>query len=186
MSSNKRKFFASRPSDAEFFGTPAYAIHPALKYIPKGVTRIWEPTAGRCNIANYLEGKRYNVTTTDKYPQLDGIKQHDFLQDDFIDDYDMIILNPPFKQMLAFIERLYEQDKPFMFIAPMHGIASTKRHKLFKENGINLIIFDLRVHYVQEDEKIRDHCPYYSCWFIGNVEYKNKFFFETIDKKLKH
>lgn len=186
MTSNKRRYFNALPKDAEFFGTPAYAIDPIIKYIPKHVKTIWEPTSGRCDIANYLKKKKYKVKTTDLYPQLDGIEKHNFLTDDFLEDYDMIILNPPFKQMVPFIKRLYEQDKPFMFIAPLHGVTSMKRQKVFAKHGINLILFDLRVHYLMENEKDRDHCPYYSSWFLGNVEFKNRFFFEQLDKKKKY
>ena len=61
-----------------------------------------------------------------------------------------------------------------------------KRQKVFAKHGINLILFDLRVHYLMENEKDRDHCPYYSSWFLGNVEFKNRFFFEQLDKKKKY
>ena len=59
MKSNKRRYFNALPKDAEFFGTPAYAIDPIIKYIPKHVKTIWEPTSGRCDIANYLKKKKY-------------------------------------------------------------------------------------------------------------------------------
>ena len=78
----KRKYFNNKlPSDAEYFGTPDYAIDPIIKYIPKGVKHIWEPTAGQCNIVNRLKHHGYTLTATDKYPQMKSIVRHDFLLD---------------------------------------------------------------------------------------------------------
>ena len=179
----KRKYFNNKlPSDAEYFGTPDYAIDPIIKYIPKGVKHIWEPTAGQCNIVNRLKHHGYTLTATDKYPQMKSIVRHDFLLDPLLDKYDMIIMNPPFKQMIPFIEKMYEQDKPFMFIGPAHTINSIKRQVMFKKHGINVIAFDKRVEYVSPDAH---HCPYYSHWFLGNVDEKNNLYFEVV-KKLKH
>ena len=179
----KRKYFKSKlPVDAEYFGTPSYAIEPIIKYIPSNVKCIWEPTAGKLNIVNVLAKNGYEVIATDKYPQMDSIGKHDFLEDSHSFPYDMIIMNPPFKQMRAFIETLYKQDKPFMFIGPAHSINSIKRHKLFKNHGVSIISFDKRVEYECPDTH---HCPYYSHWFIGNIEERNTIHFETL-VKLKH
>lgn len=173
-----RNYFV--PKEAEYFGTPAYAIYPILKYIPQHVKTIWEPTAGQHNISSVLRKEGFTVVTTDLYPQSDDITRMDFLNDvpDF--DYDMIILNPPFKKTLEFMEVLYKQNKPFMFIAPSHTINSSKRHKMFKKNGVNQIVFDLRVEYTE-----RGSCPYYSSWFLGNVPMQNNIIFENLNKSIK-
>lgn len=173
-----RNYFV--PKEAEYFGTPAYAIYPILKYIPRHVKTIWEPTAGQHNISSVLRKEGFTVVTTDLYPQSDDITRMDFLNDvpDF--DYDMIILNPPFKKTLEFMDVLYKQNKPFMFIAPSHTINSSKRHKMFKKNSVNQIVFDLRVEYTE-----RGSCPYYSSWFLGNVPMQNKLIFEKLNKSIK-
>ena len=165
------------PSEAEYFGTPAYAVYPILKHIPSDVKTIWEPTAGRHHISKILKSAGFNVITTDLYPQSDDITCFDFLHGvpDF--NYDMIVMNPPFKKTLQFMTKLYEQHNPFMFIAPSHTINSSKRHALFRQHGINQIVFDVRVQYTNNGS-----CPYYSTWFFGNVPLKNNIIFESLNK----
>ena len=95
------------PKEAEFFQTPTHATKAMLKFIPKHVTKIWEPTAGGKAIAKVLS-QNYDVICTDKYPIHSSIQTFDFIKDNKSEEeYDMIVLNPPYKKVNEFLEKLF-------------------------------------------------------------------------------
>ena len=85
------------------------------------------------------------------------IKTHkdnfDFLQDipDF--DFDMIITNPPYSLKDEFIKKCYEYKKPFCLLLPITSLEGIERGKMYRENGIELLVFDRRCNFIYNDAK---------------------------------
>lgn len=118
--------------------TPEYAIKPLIKYLPKNVV-IWECTDyGKSNITKILRNNGYKVVNTNK-------KEIDFLQDNVDFKFDMIITNPPYSLKDEFIKRCYEYGKPFCLLLPITSLEGIERGKMFRKNGIELLVLDKRI-----------------------------------------
>ena len=114
-----------RQGSSNDFQTPARAILPLLKYIPKEWT-IWECASGKGNLIKAFKEKGYKIIGTDI---LNG---YDFMMYE-IKKYDCIITNPPFSYKQQFLERAYLLKKPFAFLLPLTTFETEKRQKLFKK-----------------------------------------------------
>ena len=130
------------PND-EYY-TPTEAVKIILPFIPKGVKTIWECTAiKRSRIVEVLRSFGYEV-----------IPSHINDGKDFFnyepDHYDINITNPPFSTKDKFLERAFSLKKPFMFLLPITSLEGVKRGKLFRENGIQLLVPDRRFRFKPE------------------------------------
>jgi len=140
--------------------TPEYAINPLLKYLPKNV-KIWECTDyGNSNIAKMLKEKGYEVISTHK-------KDFDFLTDRATFAFDMIITNPPYSLKDKFIEKCYEYGKPFCLLLPLTCLEGINRGNMYRENGIELLVFDCRCNFICDNPKKNNW--FNTSWFCWNV-----------------
>ena len=150
--------------------TPGYAIKPLLKYLPKNIT-IWECTDyGESNITSILRGGGYNVISTKK-------EDFDFLIDKPDFDFDMIITNPPYSLKDEFIKKCYEYKKPFCLLLPITTLEGVDRGNLFREYGIEVIVFDRRIEFIKE--KGNWFNASWFCWKVLNKE----LIFEKLNKE---
>ena len=136
--------------------TPSYAIKPLLKYIPKGIT-IWECCDfGKSEISRLLKEHECKVISSDK-------------DDNFFlylpDNFDMIITNPPYSLKDEFLERCYKLGKPFCLLLPVTALEGKRRGKLFRENGIELLVFDKRINFIDQ----KKNCWFNTSWFCWKV-----------------
>ena len=142
--------------------TPIYAIEPLLNYIPKHV-KIWECTDfGSSNITKVLRENGWEVISTHK-------DNFNFLTDTPDFDYDMIITNPPYTLKDEFIERCYSYGKPFALLLPITSLEGVKRGAMFRENGLELIVLDKRVNYMNEKKSNWFNTSWF-CWKMLNKE----------------
>ena len=49
-----------------------------------------------------------------------------------------------------FLERAYALKKPFYFLLPLTALEGVRRGRLFRKYGINLIVFDRRVEFMDK------------------------------------
>lgn len=81
--------------------------------------KLWDPCDGLGDMSNVLKAYGFDVETSDKYDHVDrGVMLLDFLAEIHprIDTIDGIVMNPPFKQTLEFIDRALELvDRVYMF-----------------------------------------------------------------------
>lgn len=142
--------------------TPTYAIEPLLNYIPKHIT-VWECTDfGSSNITKVLRDNGWNVVSTHK-------KDFDFLTDTPNFDFDCIITNPPYTLKDEFIERCYTYKKPFALLLPITSLEGVKRGSMYRKNGLELIVFDKRINYLNEKKSNWFNTSWF-CWKLLNKE----------------
>ena len=127
--------------------TPREAVYPLLKYLDK--TKIyWECTDfGDSNITKVLIENGYKVIATRK-------DKFDFLKDYPLFDFDAIITNPPYSLKDKFLKRCYELSKPFALLLPITALEGKERGKLYKENGLELIVLDKRINFMKEKKNV--------------------------------
>lgn len=150
--------------------TPEYAIKPLLKYLPKNAV-IWECTDfGKSNITKVLRDNGFKVVNTNK-------AEIDFLQDNIDFDFDIIITNPPYSLKDKFIQKCYEYGKPFCLLLPITSLEGIERGKLWRKNGIDLLVFDRR------NEFMGKSCYFNTSWFCWKVLPK-QLIFEELNKEV--
>jgi hypothetical protein len=140
----KAKIDYSQNGPNDEYYTPTIAAEMILPFIPKHVTRIWECTAIKeSKIVTVLRENGYSVIAT----HIEG--GFDFLKFEPA-DYDLIISNPPFSIKDKFLQRAFSLKKPFMFLLPITSLEGVKRGKMYRENGIQLLIPDKRFSFTQK------------------------------------
>lgn len=149
--------------------TPEYAIKPLLKYLPKNI-KIWECTDyGSSNITKILKENEYEVIKTHK-------DNFDFLNDKPNFEFDMIITNPPYSLKDEFIKKCYEYKKPFALLLPITSLEGIERGKMFRKNGIELLVFDRRCNFIYNNAKKSNW--FNTSWFCYNILPKQLIFEE--------
>jgi hypothetical protein len=163
----------AREISEDFFETPSCAFLPILKYIPAEVKKIWEPTNGKDGISKHLTD--YQVIKTDKFPKTTDTKEMDFLTDEPDFEYDMIIFNPPFSLKSAFLKRVLDFKKPFLFICPLTIIETQTRSSLFYEHQLSIINLNKRVNYLTDR---KGSAFFHSIWVLNDG--KSKIYYEPL------
>lgn len=150
--------------------TPAYAIKPLLKYIPKGIT-VWECTDyGKSEITRLLKEHGCKVISTDK--------EENFLEYEPKEHFDMIITNPPYSLKDEFLRKCYYWKKPFCLLLPITSLEGKKRGQMYRKYGIEVMVFDGRVEYL--NNKKRNW--FNTSWFCWKVLPK-QLIFEKLEKE---
>ena len=146
--------------------TPEYAVKPLLKYIPKNIT-VWECCDfGGSKITKLLKEHGCKVISTDK--------EDDFFKYVPKEDFDMIITNPPYSLKDDFIRKCYEWNKPFCLLLPITALEGKVRGKMFREKGIEVLVFDSRVDFTKKGNWFN------TSWFCYKVLPKQLIFEELI------
>lgn len=154
--------------------TPDYAINPLLKYLPNKKLKIWECTDfGESNITKVLVGGGYEIVSTHK-------KDFDFLTDKPNFDFDMIITNPPYSLKDEFIKKCYEYGKPFCLLLPITSLEGIERGKMYRENGLEVLVFDRRCNFIYNNPKKSNW--FNTSWFCWKVLPK-QLIFEELKKE---
>ncbi|NQU26322.1 MAG: hypothetical protein HQ567_33980 [Candidatus Nealsonbacteria bacterium] len=128
------------PKNFQNWQTPPEAIVPLVKYLPKNA-RIWEPACGDGRIVSCLQEYGFSAFGSDI------LHGHDFMSYMPKQSFDMIISNPPFGKMSDFLTRCYDIGKPFALLLPLYGLESRIRTDLFRQHGVEVLLFDRRVRY---------------------------------------
>lgn len=154
--------------------TPKEAIEPILKYLDKDKI-YWECTDfGDSNIRKVLVKNGFKVIATKK-------EEIDFLKDDPSFKFDVIITNPPYSIKDKFIRRCYELDKPFMLLLPITALEGKERNKLYKENGLELIVLNKRINFIKEKKNVW----FNTSWFCHRICKKQLNFEEVSNEQIR-
>lgn len=112
--------------------TPKSAWENIAHLIPKGKL-IWEAFYGDGQSGDYLTELGFETIH----------KPIDFFENDI---GDIIVSNPPFSQCKEVMNRMYQLDKPFIFILPVSKM-NTSYFRKWKDKGIQIIIPRKRIHF---------------------------------------
>lgn len=149
--------------------TPKEAIEPILKYLDKDKI-YWECTDfGDSNIRKVLVENGYKVIATRK-------DEFDFLKDDPLFKFDVIITNPPYSIKDKFIKRCYQLNKPFLLLLPITALEGKERNKLYKTYGLELIILNKRINFMKDKKNVW----FNKSWFCHEICNKELNFEEVI------
>ena len=135
-----------RNNSMDDFQTPPEALTTLLPFINKDWV-IWECAVGKANLFSALASKGYNVIGTDinREPSLDFLREEPLLP------YDMVLTNPPYSLKDEFLKRAYNLGKPFAFLMPLTSLEGRNRQKLFSTYGVQLIIPGRRINFQTPD-----------------------------------
>lgn len=164
MSIVKAKIDYSKNGPNDEYYTPNDAVEMIIPFIPKHVRTIWECTAIKeSRIVKVLRSYGYEVITS----HIDGGK--DFLTYEPVEDYDIIVTNPPYSLKDKFLQRAFELEKPFMFLLPITSLEGVVRGKMFRENRIQLLIPDRRFSFTSK----KHGAWFQTSWFTHGLVLKN-------------
>lgn len=129
-------------SDEQY--TPAYAVTPIIKYIPKGKT-VWCPFDTE-NSEFILALKAAGIKT---------VHSHICTGQDFFNyepmQWDMIVSNPPFSKKQQVVERCLSFGKPFALILSNLWLNSSAPVRLFKDKEMQMLLFDKRIQFTEKN-----------------------------------
>ena len=134
--------------------TPKEAIEPLFKFLSKQIT-YYDCTSGiSSSIVDIFKSNGFTCKSS---------QGRDFLNDSF-SDYDAIITNPPYSKKDAFIKKCYETKKPFALLLPVSALQGRKRGKMFKKNGIEILVLNKRIDFTGKG------APHFGvAWFCKDI-----------------
>jgi len=159
------------------FQTPPVALLPLLPYLNKDWC-IWEGACGKGNLSNHLRSLNFNVIATDI-----NTSGQDFLEWQPL-EFDCIITNPPFSLKQQFLERCYSFNKPFALLLPLTTLETAKRQKLFKDRGVEIILFDKRINFETPNQVEKSSSWFATAWFTWGLRIGKELSFTKLKTNL--
>lgn len=156
--------------------TPAYAVAPIIKYIPK-YSRVWCPfDTEKSMFVKMLRDVGCDVTAT-----------HINYGGDFFKIYvecDYIISNPPFSMKSEVFDSLFLIGKPFAMLIGVVGLFEIKkRFDMFRDNMFEIMFLNKRVSFFDSiDAKKTILNPPFSSVYITSKILPDRIVFEEIEK----
>lgn len=137
----KTKINLKNIPDRDEAQTPPYALIPLLPYLPKQWV-VWESAASSYGFLGEAIRVLNGNTVIESGMELDGT---DFLKE--TPHGDIQITNPPYSIKYEWIARSYDNSQPFALLMPFDTWAAATAQKLFDREGVNVILFNRRVHF---------------------------------------
>lgn len=163
----------------DFYPTPPNAIDPFIKRIlkdqPKGFARILEPACGDGAIVRRLQAlmpgvkKIVGVDIDDR--RIDESRQMtegnvEFHQGDFlsrsVEPFDLIITNPPFEQLMEFVEHALTYQTKVAIFARLAFLEGVGRASFHQKHPSDVFVLDRRPIF-RSDKRGSDRWAY--AWF---------------------
>lgn len=125
----------------DYYATPPSTTRAILDEVEL-VGSIYEPACGEGHISEVL--KEYypdsKIVSTDLIDRGYGMGGIDFLEDEYVEEVDNVITNPPFKYAKEFIYKALElaNDKVVM-LARVQLLESVARKKMFEETPLKYV-----------------------------------------------
>lgn len=163
------------------FYTPLYAIKPILKYIKPNST-IWCPFDTKDSLfVKTLQKDGHTVV----YTHLNsGVDFFDCPIEQWKNQFDYIISNPPYSKKGEVLERLFELGTPFAMLVGVVGLfESNKRFTMFSNNDFEIMYFDKRIAYFKDyNEQKPSLNPPFSSVYVCKDMLPKQIVFERIEK----
>lgn len=144
--------------------TPESAVNLILPYVKKFNT-IWCP----------FDKEDSNFVKIFKENGINIINTHIDYGNDFFnfmpkDSFDAIVSNPPFSKLDKVIQRLYEINKPYAIIMPVHSLQGKTKFRYIKDTAQILIPED-RIQFLNPitKSKLDTTVSFSSCYLCKDV-----------------
>jgi hypothetical protein len=155
--------------------TPKYIVEILVPFMKnKGFKTIWCPCDKEWSeYVKVFKLEGFNVI----HSHIDN--GQDFLNYEPIEQYDVIITNPPFSIKNKIFERCIELNKPFCLLMSATSIQSASFVKIIsKAKDFNIMMFDKRISYSG------DRPPFPSWYYASGLFDKTEFYIYKQDPKL--
>lgn len=159
---DSRKILYNKTGDDEAY-TPAYAVYPLMKYIPKNYT-IWCPFDDEDSEFVKIVGKTNKII----YSHIN--KGKDFFNWEPTEKWDCIISNPPFKGKRQFFERALNFGKTFALLMTNMWLNDSYSKKVFLNSGrqMQLLMFDKRIKFNNNEGRENNKITFSSSYYCYN------------------
>lgn len=168
----------------DLFFTPNYATELLVPYIPKRITKVWEPACGiQKKISGVLHSRGYTTVSEDLYmgPESNFLESFPPAR---LDRSWAVITNPPYSIKNKFIQRAIELDVPFAFLIPfdMSGFLA----KCFYEYSCQGLVPTRRIAYITPTGKqgSTSSPQFHSFWLTRDFELPNQLEFVDLTKEM--
>lgn len=175
MPINKGYLTAKTDKASDEIYTPAFAVNPIIKHIPKNVKTIWCPfDLEESEYVQILRNNGYKVIAT----HIDN--GQNFFSYEPEEEYDCIISNPPFSIKDMILKRLDELNKPYAILLPLPSLQGQTRFDYLK--NCQAIIFDKRINFYKDmkTKKLMTGVAFASIYVCKNFLEKD-LIFEKLD-----
>lgn len=152
----KLKLMGKNHSDELY--TPDYALNEIERFLPKDKV-ILECAVGTGKLKQCLEDRGFKVVGTSDFFNYS------------LQDYDLIVSNPPYSIKDKFLEQCYLLNKPFALLMPITALEGIKRQKLYKKYGIQICFPKKRI-----DFNGKKAVWFYTAWFCWKLLPQNMIF----------
>ena len=146
----------SKGSNDECY-TPAYAVKPILKYIPRDAV-VW------CPFDTFESEFVKQISKTNKVIATHICCGQDFLVYEPKEHWDCIVSNPPFTNKRKMFERALSFDKPFALIMSNTWLNDSAPKQLFKDKDLQLLMFEQRMKFIKNG-KVENKITFSSSYF---------------------
>lgn len=162
----------------DFYETPVWATERILDRI-KFEGDIYEPCSGHGAISKVLEGRGYNIISSDlrEDDEVYGKKGVDILMLKDTNIVDNIITNPPYRYAQAVVEKsLQLARKKVVMLLKLSFLESSGRFQFFKDTPLkNVYVFCKRLTmYPHGTDKPKNSGTIAYAWFEWDNEYKGE------------
>lgn len=151
-----RDILYSNGNNDECF-TPPYGIIPILEFLDKEAV-VWCPfDTEDSHFVKEITSNGNKVI----YSHIS--KGQDFFNYEPEEPWDIIISNPPFTNKRKIFERALSFNKPFALLMSLTWLNDSAPKQLFFEKDLQLLMFDKRIKFIGQGNKITFSSAYY-CW----------------------
>lgn len=157
---SKKVLYSSGNNDECY--TPDYGVKPIIKYAKKFST-IWCPFDKEdSQFVKLLKEGGVNVI----HSHINDGKC--FFEYEPNQEWDAIISNPPFTNKRKYFERALSFKKPFALIMSNTWLNDSAPKQLFKDNDLQLLMFDKRMKFKSPDGRDNNKITFSSSYFCWN------------------
>ncbi len=159
--------------------TPAYAVVPMVKYVPKG-SKIWCPfDTNESHVVKVLRDSGHEVRCT----HIGHGEDFNFFNlVPFEGEY--IISNPPYSLKNEVFKRLFELGAPFAMLVGVVGLSESQaRYEMFRDNKFEVMYLNRRIGFFKDfaDQKPSISPPFSSVWICSGM-LPRQIIFEEVNK----
>lgn len=157
------------PGHSSSMQTPIDALYPLVPFLSKDDS-YFDPAMGKGYLVRGLRKLGFSAVGKDLS------SRWNFLTSPFpMIDHGVILTNPPYDQKDQFLERAFSLGGRFAFLLPIESLGGKRRQRMYKEYGLQLILFPYRVNFITPNGGTSAWFPV--AWFCYKFNLPNNLMF---------